>query len=260
MISKPVKSALENLGMSKDKIKKLSELDDMHNQLLEIRTTMLTYANCHDDLAKSATKLNNIYEYFIGHHAEHITEYFENCYKNWICLVLRTEDGEVYDYTKRNLVMAFRGMDVHNLPPQDQGKLKYLVDFLEEKNHPTVLFYENWKKSYSIENEHSGKFVINDQHEINFRVDLKLNLKESIILGIFTDLWTVPGMSGNAINPDRSIRDVEDYSLINTHAQGLVDGDKKQKILDLVDRIKKQNVILHKANETVAARRKQGVV
>jgi len=75
--------------------------------------------------------------------SKHITsllDYFSNIYRNDICFVLHEEE-KFYSYTRRDIIMFFRGESVHNKGTiQLKNKQKILRRFLNEEKTIQVWF------------------------------------------------------------------------------------------------------------------------
>ena len=69
-------------------------------------------------------------------------KYCREYYENWICLILETEQGKVYSYTKKDVILAYRALQEHGEQTKISRERKYLRDFVKGVNSPSVLFID----------------------------------------------------------------------------------------------------------------------
>ena len=248
MLSNFVKSCMKELGISQDKINEISVKDNLHDLISDVWSLQMAYsAGQYNRLAESATALHKIYEYCTSNNT--MVDYFQNCYKKWICLILKTENGDIYDYTKKEFVMAFRGLDVHNSTENLSDKPKYLTDFLNGNNNPAVLFFENWNEFNCITDESEGKTCLKDRHNIQFATSLNLDLKESIIFSILWELWDKPNTKNSPVR-NKGIRYFDSRSVIKSLRDSEVDQREIERLTSLIETIEKQSNILKQKYES----------
>ena len=242
MLSDFVKSRMKELGISQDTINEISVKENLHDLISDVWSLQMAYkAGQYNRLAESATALHKIYEYCTSNNT--MADYFQNYYKKWICLILKTENGDIYDYTKKEFVMAFRGLDVHNSTENLSDKAKYLTNFLSGNNNPTVLFFENWNEFNCITDESDGETCLKDRHNIQFATSLNLDLKESIIFGILGELWDKPNTKNSPVR-NKGIRYFDSRSVIKSLRDSEVDQREIDRLTSLIETIEKQSNIL----------------
>ena len=242
MLSNFIKSRMKELGISQDTINEMSAQEKIYDLRNNILSLQLTYdTGQYNRLAESATAFNKLSEYYISNNQ--MTDYFQNCYKEWICLILKTENGDIYDYTKREFVIAFRGLDVHNSTGNLSEKAKYLTAFLSGKNNPALLFFEDWNEFNCITDESDGEMCLKEHHNIRFAKSIDLDLKESIIFGILWELWAMPNIKKPLVL-NKDIRYLDERSVIKSLKDSEVNQQKIDQLTSLIETIKKQSNIL----------------
>lgn len=185
------KTQLESLGLSDSHINAIFNMHKVTKLLYELQSTQLTYnGKEYEKLAETSTAINKLYEYSTNTKNKISTLYFKDFYKDWLCLVLETETGQVYAYTKKQFIIAFRGLDVHESSDGLDPKPKYLTSFLKGENKPKLLFFENGISSHcTLDGRHMREEYMDElfTHKVIFT--RRLDLKESITLGILGELF-----------------------------------------------------------------------
>ena len=140
-----------------------------------------------EGLADGATAFHVLYEEATD--TSTIRKYFKKYYEKWICLVIETEQEEIYKYTKKELVLAFRALRAHGTKTDIPKKRLYLLDFVKGNNSPSVLFIDGGS-SIGCLPEYKRKQYMEKDYPFIVPKKYNLNMKEVIILNIFGELFT----------------------------------------------------------------------
>ena len=116
-------------------------------------------------------------------------KYFREYYENWICLVIETEQGDIYQYTKKELVLAFRALRAHGKKTNIPKERLYLLDFVKGNNSPSVLFIDGGRNIGCLP-EYKRKQYMEKDYPFILTKKYNLNMKEITILNIFGELFT----------------------------------------------------------------------
>ena len=166
------------------------------NEIHEIIRTPFNYTKGDIEvLARAATNINNLEEL----KNRHYEPYFDNRYRHWICLVLEIDDC-VYSYTKKEVVMCLRGINVHKSVPKSahKEKIEYLRRFLTG-DHFKVLFYDIGHQSQCAGDNYSSNWFASSENtfDMKFQYSHTATLQEAICLGIIRDQWILNKKQGN---------------------------------------------------------------
>ena len=216
-----LKRTAKKLGVSEevcDKIIRGYQMDELFDKIL---ISAHTYERKGiEGLAEGATAFNKIYEMMQNTTSGGINDYFEFYYKKWICLVLETKDGQIYSYTKKDIVMAFRGLSVHGTTKKLKEEPKYLNGFLRGIENPDVLFFNAGNTAHCLpphmRKEHSEK-----DYPLVIETKYHLDVKEIIILTILYELFnytdeTGPNLGSISLMPDTSYLEKKAPSIAKT--------------------------------------------
>ena len=228
-----LKAALKSLSIiSSQKPESDTLVDRLYDRLVlidegvEIIKTPFNYEKGDIEvLARAATNINNLDE----SKTRHYEPYFDNRYRDWICLVLEIDDC-VYSYTKKEIVMALRGINVHKSVPSK--KIEYLRRFLEG-DHFKVLFYDVGHLAECARNDDESDWFSNSENTFDmiFQHQYTATLQEAISLGIIRDQWTL----------------LKKQRILSKYASTMPPTDYlKNKDVNIYERIKKQHDIITK--------------
>ena len=228
-----LKGVIKELSIiSSQKLESDTLVDRLYNKLVlrdEINEIIKTPFNYNkgdiEVLARAATNINNLEE----SKTRHYEPYFDNRYRHWICLVLEIDDC-VYSYTKKEIVMCLRGVNVHKNTPNK--KIECLRRFLEG-DHFKVLFYDVSYLTGCAYNDDDSDWFANSKNTFDmiFQHLHTATLQEAISLGIIRDQWTLLKKQGN-LSKYVSTTPPTDYL--------------KNKDVNIYERIKKQHDIITK--------------
>lgn len=203
-----LKRTAKKLGVSVeicDRIIHAYQMDELFDKILLAAHTYEKKGI--EGLAEGATAFNKIYE-MMQNTTGGINNYFDNYYKKWICLVLETRQGQVYSYTKKDIVMAFRGLDVHGTTNRLGKERKYLNGFLKGTENPDVLFFNAGNTAHCLP-PHVRKRHSEKNYTLIIPSEYRLNMKEFIILTTLYELFnytdkTGPNSGSISLMPDTS--------------------------------------------------------
>ena len=227
-----LKRTAKKLGVSVeicDKIIRAYQTDELFDKIL---LSAHTYEKKGiEGLAEGATAFNKIYE-MMQNTTGGINSYFDSYYKKWICLVLETRQGQVYSYTKKDIVMAFRGLDVHGTTKKLGKERKYLNGFLKETEDPDVLFFNAGNTAHCLL-PHMRKKYSEKDYPLIIQSKYHLNMKELIILTILYELLNYTYKTGPNLG---SLSLMSDTSYIETKAPSIA-----KTISEQIDDMKSRN-------------------
>ena len=141
-----------------------------------------------EGLADGAMALNTLYE-SVDNMSVITRNYFKTYYETWICLVLETEQGEIYSYTKKDIVMVLRGLNVHGTVKGTNKRRKYLIKFLDKVNSPSVLFIDGGRNIGCLP-EHKRKEYLEKDYPFILTTKYNLDMKEIVMLNILGEFFT----------------------------------------------------------------------
>lgn len=180
------KIAIRN-GISEQIINKIIHDYKVHDSLDRVLLSMISYdENGIEGLASGASAFQEYYERVKN--TSSYENYFKKYYEEWICLVLETKDGNIYEYSKRQMVTAFRGLVAHGSSEDLRPKFKYLADFLNGLESPDVLFCDTGKAIHCLP-QHMRRRYTEDNNPFIFQKKYMLAMKEAILLGIFAEFF-----------------------------------------------------------------------
>ena len=213
MLYNQLRKTAAELGVSEEACDAIISEYKMVELLDRVALAQYTYSEKGiDGLADGATALNKIYEIVKERPHSVLSGYFENYYEKWICLVLETEQGKIYPYTKKDLVMAFRGVDVHGSINKLDEKRKYLSEFLRGAESPDVLFFNAGLMARCLP-QNMRKNYLEKDYPMELIKKFKLDMKEIIILTIFAEIFNYTSKTGPLIG---SVALLPDISYLQT--------------------------------------------
>ena len=140
-----------------------------------------------ETLAKSALLINNLYERSETLNIK-FKDYFNIRYYQWLSLVLETEDGKIYAYTRHNIIMAYRAFHAHKNKNKVSARVAYLNEFLKKAVAPNILFYDIGHIVHPEIYEHHFKETLQDKFKFQFGIEHNFGIQESLFFGIIEDI------------------------------------------------------------------------
>ena len=191
MITKiQLRNGLKSLDLSEQVIDSIYEKILVDEEVTNIFTTPGRYLlDDQELLASCATSINNLQELSEGDNSV-LHSYFKHRYKKWTSLVLETEDGDIYEYTKHNIIMSYRGLQVHKNKGSTK-KQEYLHDFLKNRVKPNVLFVDIGHIFRCVYDENHSKLVKDDCFKVNLTFNYKFDIKEALLFAVVKDIQAV---------------------------------------------------------------------
>ena len=171
-----------------------SDIDTIYGKILldnEISSIIeLPYTYTSKDIeavSKCALFINNLYERS-GELNTKFKNYFNDRYNQWITLVLETEDGKIYRYTRHNIIMAYRAFYAHKNKNMITPKITYLNEFLKKSVTPNILYYDIGHTVKCVRFEHHCEEILQEDFKFDFGMEQILDIQESFFFGIIEDI------------------------------------------------------------------------